>query len=203
MFLVVDANFAYSAINTKSTSKEALKCGEILLTIYDANHDIVISQCIHEEWMKHAREGSPCLRWFTQMIRESRVVSLPDVRDTELRQELKEEVHKLYKPPESNSNCAIIKKDLDYIESANLTHKTILSRERKSREHIRNVITKTPHFRNYSKLKNILWLRPQESTIPENDIALWLKKDANTWIKKGGRASDLSDACSHWKLIKN
>jgi len=202
MQIVIDTNFAYSCLDNTSTDNDANECGNILIEIYDSNHVIIISPKIADEWEKHAIPGSGSYDWYTRMLREHRYEPVTNENDKSLRSELKKIISKIYSTQQAQIVWKIVEKDLHLIECANIRHKTIISREKKVRDNLRDISTINPNFRNIGKLRTIIWIRPQESYCDENNVVLWLRETSNFWVKRGCRIKDLHRTCLHWKLIE-
>lgn len=201
MQVVVDTNFAYSCLDNTSTDDESNECGNILMEIYYSGHVMIISSKISEEWDKHAKEGSGSFDWYTRMIREGRFDPITNEEDTDLRSELKEVIFEIYSKEKANKTWKIVEKDLHLIESANIRHKTIISREKNVRDELRNISKERSNFKNIKKLHTIIWIRPNESNCQENNVVQWLKEIADSWVSHGCKITNLNTKCFHWKLI--
>lgn len=157
MRLVVDVNIVHSSGGITAIHSTALKCREVLLTIYENQHKIVISSDLRHECVRHATPFS--VSWYYQMKRNNLIEDIHDVRDETLRE-------KILGCFPSDSVKKKVKKDIHLIEAALKTDKKILSNDQKERKkycHASSSVTElnaiiwVNHLKNHDQVVN--WLR--------------------------------------------
>ena len=158
--IVVDASIARSAGPETSKHPTSRRCREFLIAFRNAEHLIVWSDAIGDEWKRH-RSGF-ARKWLVEMYARKRVLRIAEVEDENLRNKLKLAAN-------NDSEREALLKDAILVEAAIATDNRIASLD----ETVRKLLHHVAH--SHAPLKAIVWINPDRE---DEDSTKWLQSGA-------------------------
>jgi len=145
--LVIDTDIASSAGGEHAQAIRSKQCRDVLMTVREASHKVVITEKISEEWRRH--QSNFTRTWLRSMYAKRKVCQLDVPIDNELRRKVEQGVI------EEKKRDAMLK-DVHLIEAALETDKTVLSMDETVRLYFYEMIQKI------ASLKHIVWVNPSK-----------------------------------------
>jgi len=145
--LVIDTDIASSAGGENAQATRSKQCREVLMTVREASHKVVVTEMISEEWRKH--QSNFTRTWLRSMYAKRKVCQLDVPTNNVLRHKVEQGVVE-----EKKRNAML--KDIHLIETALETDKTVISMDETVRFYFHEVTQKI------AILRNIAWVNPSK-----------------------------------------
>lgn len=159
--LVIDASIVGQ--NEYPASKQ---CRDLLNSVLEICHKIIITPDISEEWKAH--ELRFIKRWRRQMDARKKIIVRNPVSKDQLKKKIKRQLY------DADTLDAILK-DFRLIEASLCADKVIISLDDTARQYYSDLSVHIGEF------KTILWINPTQETIEE--MNRWLEQGAEPWEK--------------------
>ncbi|MHB8626334.1 MAG: hypothetical protein ACYDBJ_06285 [Aggregatilineales bacterium] len=171
--LVIDASIARSAGPEGATFPTSKHCRELLKTVMTANHRVVFTPDITEEWKKH--QSAFARQWKTSMYAHRRIDEI--AYETLIQLIVHKRLDKLRvmiaRIAMSDKNRDIMLKDCHLLEGAAITDEIVLSLDDEVRALFAQACAKI------GPIRAIIWANPDSHN---SEILIWLNEGAS--VKK-------------------
>jgi hypothetical protein len=158
--LVIDADIARAAGETHPVSSA---CRDVLNSILEICHKVVLSPILQKEWDEH--QSQYAISWRSAMTKRGKV----EFKQVSKDQQLRANIAQYAATPEINE---IMQKDVHLIETALVTDNIVISMDNKARRHFKTVSTQV------IELKEISWANPRPEH--QESVIEWLKGGCET-----------------------
>ncbi|HVU11630.1 MAG TPA: hypothetical protein VHD90_10140 [Phototrophicaceae bacterium] len=161
--LIVDSDVMQAA-GYKNEPPSSKICREVLTTILNICHRVVLTETLQEEWSRHAEQSAFSRYWQVEMA--GRHEKLLAVRNSTRNRPL---LDKLDQVVTDENIKARLRKDIHLVEAALLADKIVISMNERDRN----------HFHSYAgeieELRQIMWVNPTNSN---EEVIEWLREGA-------------------------
>jgi len=162
--IVVDTSVACTSSDT-TECPDPQQCREILATILEVCHHVVMTPEIWDEWKKHLSKYSK--KWYRSMIAKKKRYE-PEM---EKNSGIQTKIDSISNQPDRE----IMLKDLRLIEAALAADHIVISLDKEARKAF------IKHAVKISEFKNIIWVNP---SIPDERVVEWLQQGAESEKKR-------------------
>lgn len=155
---IIDSDVIASA--TEKQEKRAILCRQLLLTMYDTQHEVLLTPGIRREWEN--RYPGFAQSWAAKMKQKGLLPEIEQDPDSGLAAQ----IQALEVTPEV---AAIMLKDCHLLEAALVAGKAVFSQDDSAYVHFYDASDKI------ARLRSIMWANPER---PEDACVAWLKPGA-------------------------
>ena len=189
--MVVDASVARAAGGEEATFPQSSHCREVLVSILDICHKVVVTQALWEEWNRHQSRFATL--WRGQMVRKQKWLMLPIEENTALRAKVTPQIaaqaraRALQVHPTTAIRTKLdsvddareaMLKDFHLLEAAMQTDRIVISLDKLSQ----TLFAVT--CQHVGEIGDVMWVHPDDA-----DILEWLGKGADSDPEKQLRRS--------------
>lgn len=158
--LVIDADVAQASGDEGATHPRAINCRDFLKGVMLANHKIVMSREIRDEWKEH--HSGFARRWLVSMDARRKVVRVTPSQDNTLRD-------KVTNTTSDAAEIEAMEKDFHLIQAALATDRCVVSLDETIRSHFKRAA------QSVSDIREVVWVNPNRA---EEQPLLWLQNGA-------------------------
>ncbi len=164
--LVIDTDIASSAGGENAQATRSKQCRDVLKTMLNSGHAVVVTEMISEEWRRH--QSSFTRTWLRTMYGKRKVCKLDISANEELRGKIKQVTVE-----EKKRNAML--KDVHLVEAALEADKTVISMDETVRSYFDEIAPRVVIF------KQIAWVNPVKD---DEECLEWLYNGAEEERKR-------------------